>query len=90
MQRVIIMIGIVVALSLGGLSMGRAQDTELNAEGTPCASPSALVFASPGATMLASSEVETAGTPGATPTENDSETEVIDDSCLPENATPSP
>ena len=93
MQRWITLSLIVVAISLSGLSIGLAQDTAppaLNAEGTPCASPGALVFASPGATMLASSDVETGGTPAATPAQDDSETDVIDESCLPENATPSP
>ena len=97
MRRWPVVTFLVVALVVGALSIGLAQDESppaFNAEGTPCASPSALVFASPGATMLASPEVEfpetPAAEPGTTPGIEHEETTIIDETCLPEDATPAP
>ena len=82
-------------ITLGGITLGVAQvgtPTAMNEQGTPCASPSALVQASPGAAMVASPEIELEGTPagepGASPGAGTEETQITDPTCPTGAATP--
>ena len=95
MRRWFAILAATVVITLGGVTLGVAQDgtpEATNEQGTPCASPSALVQASPGAAMVASPEIELEGTPagepGASPGAGTEETQIADQTCPTGAATP--
>ena len=96
MHRWLTVTAVALALVIGGVALGGAQEgtpSATSAQGGVCASPEALVIASPGLTMIATPEIEIEGTPGtepgATPGALD-ETRIDDPDCPPDGGTPTP